>query len=285
MLSTYLGRVAVCAGSLLFATVGCATSFVTFDARSMAMGGVGVATGRPANAALLNPGLLAQTGTPHVTGQFLHLFVGARLIDRDDFLSRVEDFQDDYSEETLDDLLLSARTAFTDGALSARQLRNLADEGQGLLTAIEGLSDRPVRAAGAGGFSLGHVSQRWGAGIFLRQYTILGGRFELADIDVQRMQQLIELTYASADVIEFSEKLEGLSAAIGYPQIQALTEQSLAEGQLVPALLDYEDIPASSKPTTPPNPVCKRFWRTLISKGWPTPWPNKTKAHRWTNSA
>lgn len=220
-----------------------ATTFISFDARTMAMGGVGVATGRPANAALFNPSLLAQANAKHLDGTFAHLFAGARLIDRDDFLDRVDQFQTDYPEAALDELLLSARSAMQDGQLNAPQLRQLAQSGDELLTAIEGLSDRPVRAAAAGGFSLGYADEGWGAGVFVRRYTILGGQFELAEIDAARMRQLIDVTRAAADVLAFSDNLEALVQAIDFERIETLVTQSVQAGTLSPELSNYRDIP------------------------------------------
>ncbi|MBB3167575.1 conjugal transfer protein TraF [Simiduia aestuariiviva] len=243
-MSNSLKHRALAAALLLFAPAHClATTFISFDARTLAMGGVGVATGRPANAALFNPSLLAQTHTEHLDGTFAHLYLGARLIDRDDFLSRVDQFQDNYSEDKLDALLLSARAAFQDGQLDAHQLRTLASEGEGLVSAIEGLSNRPIRAAAAAGFSVGHTADGWGAGLFVRHYAILGGQFELADIDLLRMQQLVAITRASADVIEFGERSQALIAAIDYQRIETLIRQSIQDGRLNSELLSYQDIP------------------------------------------
>lgn len=232
-----------CALLALQSGPGQATTFISFDARTMAMGGAGVATGRPANAALFNPSLLAQTSDNDLEGAFAHLFAGARLIDRDDFLDRVDQLQENNPEDALDDLLLSARSAFQSGQLNSGQLRQVAQSGDELLTAIEDLSNRPVRAAAAGGFSFGYADTGWGVGLFVRRYTILGGQFELAEIDVARMRQLIAVTRAAANVINSSDNDDGLNAALGVARIETLVSQSVQMGSLSPELLEYEDIP------------------------------------------
>ncbi len=81
-----------------------AAPFGTFDPRSMAMGGTGVASGTGANASFYNPALLANEQKWHIEFPV----VGLRAADPDELLSELEKFQNDGELTTLE----SAVSAF-----------------------------------------------------------------------------------------------------------------------------------------------------------------------------
>jgi len=99
---TRIGKKTTVGAALLAAWgVAQAAPFNSFDPRSMAMGGAGVAVGNAGTASLFNPALLAAT---HEGDKFaLELpIVGARVYDPDDFVDAVDDFQESTVVEDLD---------------------------------------------------------------------------------------------------------------------------------------------------------------------------------------
>ncbi|NHN36477.1 conjugal transfer protein TraF [Pseudomaricurvus alcaniphilus] len=221
-----------------------ALSFLSFDARSMAMGGAGVAEGNPGNAALFNPALLLPAEERLRKTRFFHSYGGARLIDRDDFIDRVRRIEDRDYEESIDATLARVRGQFKAATLSSAELRDLAGDVDQLLDDLESVTRRPLRGSASVGFSAGYVDQRFSYGLYARNYWVVGAEVNVPDLDAQRLRQLVALSDGAADVLEGLAEIETLVESLQLDVIEDLARQSVAEQRVVPELRDYADIAA-----------------------------------------
>lgn len=175
-----------------------AISFTAFDARSMAMGGAGVATAKPYNAILFNPALLVNR-EPQLNKSFVRPFLGARLIDRDKFIDSVENFQSNAGNDRLGsslenfDTLLAAGVADLDEALILlNSARGLIGEAGSILSDFEELSNKPLRVATAGGISFGHAGEGEAFGGLIRRNSVGGTIINLTETDIGSIRNLID---------------------------------------------------------------------------------------------
>lgn len=220
-----------------------AMSFITFDARSMAMGGAGVAESNSESAALFNPALMLTKESNQTDDFFTNLYIGARLIDRDNFIERVRTLEDEGFEELIDNSLADIKTQFNGGVLSSADLRTLSENSMRILNDVGGIANRPLRASASIGFSADRVAEKYAYGIYYRNYFVIGAEVNLAEIDTERLQHLINASSALADVIDDSEKIAELIATLDLEIIETLAQQSVLEQRVVPELLNYADIP------------------------------------------
>ena len=220
-----------------------ATSFISFDPRSMAMGGSGVADGDPGNAALFNPALMIATNQTLENTNYFHLYAGARLIDRDDFIDRVKALESDNFEFNIDESLNRVKSQFANGVLSPADLRKLSAEASQLLSDVDSISNRPLRASASIGFAVGRTAEKFSTGLSVRKYLVMGSELNLSTIDVERMQQLIDTSEAMANLLESAQGVQALVDAIDLDTIDVLIEQSILEQAVAAELYDYADIP------------------------------------------
>jgi len=199
-------------------------SFLTFDARSMSMGGTGVVTARSHNASLFNPGLLTRH-EPHRRDRVsMHAYAGARLLDRDNFLDSAENFADRYEDVSLDDLVsdnfdLEAGT-FETGA----ELRSATDQLRTLQTDLNYLSDKPLRVSASYGASFNYPTQNWAFGGYHRQFLVMGSAVRISDQDNANINRVTSTIDRFADVFDDVARLEELSRA------ESLTVEEVVNG-------------------------------------------------------
>lgn len=185
-----------------------AISFTSFDARSMAMGGAGVASAKSYNALLFNPALLARS--PKERRVQVRTYLGARLIDRDHFIDSVDAFQESTNHERL-------RAAFTefsdrldegiDDESDAREvLLEVADvtEAAGaLLRDYESLSDKPLRVSASAGVSLGYTADSgYAVGALVRRSQMGGTVIRLSNEDLAAIQGVLETVDAFGRAVD-----------------------------------------------------------------------------------
>ncbi|WP_157960407.1 conjugal transfer protein TraF [Marinimicrobium alkaliphilum] len=175
---------------------------MSFDARSVSMGGSGVVTARSHNASLFNPALLIDHDPRRQTRLHGHSYVGARLIDRDNFLATAQDFRDRYRGMSLADLIDSdidiSPTEFEGGA----DLRNATSAIRAAQDDINGLSDRPLRASASYGFAFGYPVGHWALGGYHREYAVLGSVVRVAEEDNHAINQVTGTIDAFANVLD-----------------------------------------------------------------------------------
>lgn len=219
-------------------------SFLTFDARSMSMGGTGVVTARSHNASLFNPGLLTRHEPNRRDRVSMHAYVGARLLDRDNFLDSAETFADRYEDVSLKDLVsdnfdLESGTFETGAELRAatRQLRDLQ-------TDLNYLSDKPLRVSASYGASFNYPTERWAFGGYHRQFLVMGSAVRISEQDNANISRVTSTIDRFADVFDDVARLEELSRS------EALTLEEVVSGadrlwssvRALDVYLDFEQI-------------------------------------------
>jgi hypothetical protein len=183
-------------------------AFTALDARSLALGGAGVAGTRPYNAPFFNPARLA--GNPQVDGRrddyaFFRPYVGARLIDRDGFLNALDQYQENNNDARLDQSLEDLEAAIRDLDVSSEDFRAVTRAGNDLLDDYRGLSDKPLRLVGSGGINFGYPSDRWGFGAHMRQNVVAGMEVRISENDLAAIQEVLDLIDMLIDLSEGAE--------------------------------------------------------------------------------
>ncbi len=153
MMKKNLISVAAGSAALLMTSASLAVSFNSFDPKSMAMGGAGVAVANPATAPLFNPALLSVANKSDDFALELPIF-GARVFDPDDFTDAVDDF-DDTVMDTLDAEISSYNGAPGTSGPTIAAINLVNDE---ILT----LSDKPFQFEGGAGIVLAIPGEKFG---------------------------------------------------------------------------------------------------------------------------
>ena len=166
-----------------------AVSFGTFDPRSMAMGGAGVAAGTSANAGFFNPALLA-AGREGEDFSLEFPIVGARVADRDDMIDTLDDFQ---SADYVDNF--SAAVDQWNAATNSTELQAARDAvvstGRDLVQGFGTLSNKALQAELFAGAVVGVPSKRVGASVQVSSRAVGGALLDVTQNDVSRINAII----------------------------------------------------------------------------------------------
>ena len=214
-----------------------AVTFLSFDPRSMAMGGTGVATAKSYNATLFNPALLAATSQEHQV-YFVRPYIGARLIDRDDFLDSMDHYKDNDAEQAFELAFDRAKRRLENGTLSSQDLRKVADAASQWLDDVNQLSDKPLRASASYGISFGKTDRHIAWGAHHQAYTVLGAQIKVAARDNRLIQQGIDGLNLLANLEEAI-----LEADIDADLLKQLIKDSIASDQTSDKLKAYLEQP------------------------------------------
>lgn len=169
----------------------CALSFGSFDPRSMAMGGAGVAAGTSANASFYNPALLAATSN----GEDFSLavpVVGARLADPDQLLSSVDDYQSANYPDALSAAINQWNSASTPAELTAAK-DAVVTSGTDLVHALNGLSHKALQAQLNAGMVVGVPSKRWGAAFYANRRVDGGAMLDITQSDLDNINAVLDI--------------------------------------------------------------------------------------------
>src|SRR3569623_1960384 len=167
---------------LLVAQEAGAVSFGTFDPRSMAMGGAGVAAGTSANAGFFNPALLA-AGRKGEDFSLEFPIVGARIADRDDKMSSLDDFQSAHYIDNFSNAVNQWNAAPTAGELSAAK-DAVVSSGRALVTGFGTLSNKALQGELNAGAVVGVPSQRFGASLIVSSRAVGGALLDITQSDI-----------------------------------------------------------------------------------------------------
>jgi hypothetical protein len=179
-----------------------AVSFLSFDARSMSMGSTGVVIARSHNASLFNPALLIDTDPKRQTRFHMHAYVGARLLDRDNFLDTADQFRTRYEGMTLDELLdIDLNMAPTEYS-SGDDLRAATGRIRTAQADINGLSNKPLRVSASYGWSFSYPTKRWSFGGYVREFAVLGSMVHIADEDNEAIEHLTNTVDSFANLLD-----------------------------------------------------------------------------------
>jgi hypothetical protein len=214
-----------------------ALSFLSFDARSMAMGGTGVVTARAHNASLFNPALLTDADPDSGQRRYprMHAYAGARVIDRDDFLDAARHFRHKYGKDSLNTLLDAsvnlAPSRFESGAglrQATAAIRRLQDD-------INRLSKKPLQASASYGLAFGYPRDDWALGGYYRSFLVMGSAVRIAGEDMAGIDRVTATLDAMADLIDELRALDEEIESEGLTLAQAV-ERSDDAMQAVQAL-------------------------------------------------
>ncbi len=167
-----------------------ATSFGTFDPRSMAMGGAGVAAGTSANASFYNPALLAAAKNGENFSIELPV-IGVRVADPDDLVDNLDEFQDNNYIDNF-----SAAVDQWNSAVTPAQLLTAKDAvvaaGTDLVAGLQTLSDRALQGEANAGMVVAIPNKRVGAAFHVNARAMGGALLEVTQSDVDAFNAVID---------------------------------------------------------------------------------------------
>lgn len=167
-----------------------AVPFSSFDPRSFAMGGVGVASGNSANAVFFNPALLAAAREGEDFSLELPI-VGARVSDPNDLRDAVDDF--DAADP------VGAFEAAVDAYVSAptsANASNVKTTGEALIGQFRNLSGKVLQGEGDVAMVVGVPGRRFGVSVFANAFVVGGTVGTVTDADLTLIQQTIDAAVA-----------------------------------------------------------------------------------------
>ena len=183
-------KLALVSALLVGSSVASALPFNSFDPRSMAMGGAGVAMGDAAMAPFFNPALLAATKAKNNFSLVLPI-VGARVYDPENFSTSVNNFQNgNYVSK-----LQASIDAFNLLTPTAAQATAVATDTTALNTQLATLDGKPVQAEFGAAMVIGIPSKKYGGAFFASGSGALGGVVNYRD-----GQTLTDLAQVATDV-------------------------------------------------------------------------------------
>mgnify|MGYP000179713538 FL=1 len=178
--------------SLLFAPLGTAHAmpFGTFDPRSMAMGGTGVASGTSANAAFFNPALLATASKDEDFSIELPI-VSIRVADQDEFIDKLDTFQDGNAIDDFSNAINTFNAATTPAqALAAKDA--VVSTGNTLITGLGTLSNRNLEMEIMAGAAVGIPSKKFAASVFVAGRAMGGAVLDITANDLGDIQAILD---------------------------------------------------------------------------------------------
>ncbi len=170
-MSSPLVRLAVISTISLSSSIAFALPFNSFDPRSMAMGGAGVAVGDAAMAPFFNPALLSVTREDDDFAMNLPI-VGARVYDPDDFQDSLDSFQNGGYIDTLD---TNIQTLNNNPTPTSNDFRNVADATSTLSTQLTTLDSKPIQGEAGAALVIGIPSKTIGGAFYASGWGALGG--------------------------------------------------------------------------------------------------------------
>jgi len=191
-----------------------AVPFSGVDARSIAMGGTGVAAGNVVNASTFNPALLAAYREDEDFNMSLALGVVARdeedMIDAIDEIQATDSFGNDVVARFSNDMtayenrvtFLIGGGATTVGDITtgaATEIADLQNSAAGLTTAFNNLGDKPIELGFNVGFNLSIPSDTLGVSIFANSRAIIAGSLTDVDLDTAEITNIVDEVTSPTD--------------------------------------------------------------------------------------
>lgn len=170
-----------------------ALPFNSFDPRSMAMGGAGVAVGDAGMAPLFNPALLS---IAHEEDDFSLVLpmVGARLYDPSNFLTSLDDFKNGNYVDSLNQSIANFNNAQNSGNLTT-----VSSNISILSTQLATLSDKPLQGEVGAGMVVGIPSKTFGMAFYANGWGAAGGVIKYRDN--QLLQDFITVSNNVANAV------------------------------------------------------------------------------------
>ena len=168
--------VAVGSALMLTTTTLLAVPFNSFDPKSMAMGGAGVAVANPATAPFFNPALLSIADTKDDFAIELPI-LGVRIYDPDDFVDAVDNF-----DQNAFDNLDAAINAYETGT-DFRNVTPVTSAITAMDQEVQTISDKPMEFEAGGGMVVGIPGESFGMALSVSGSVNFSGIFEYRDSD------------------------------------------------------------------------------------------------------
>lgn len=160
-----------------------ALPFSSFDPRSMAMGGTGVAVGDPATAPFFNPAMLAATDTSKKFS-FEFPIIGVRLIDPANMHTNLQTLSDNInalnSSLTTVNAAANSVTASTIQQLPA-SMNALATNIDKVNSSLASMSNQPIQGELGVATVIGIPGKDWGFAVYADAWGAMGGTLEYND--------------------------------------------------------------------------------------------------------
>lgn len=184
------GKTAIqCAAAVILLTAGASAAalpFSSFDARSYAMGGAGVAAGTSANAVFLNPALLALE--EKAVNYSLELpVIGGRVSDPDNLADAIDEFNEVEPVGVFQDAV-NAYIATPDADTAAA----VQSTGEALIEQLESISGDILSADADVAVVVGIPHRRYAMSAFVDVHVIGGAVGEATEEDIAAIQQTID---------------------------------------------------------------------------------------------
>lgn len=165
-----------------------ALPYSSFDPRSLAMGGTGVASANSGQASFYNPALL---GAPFKGDNFsLELpVVKAEYYDPDNLLKAAKDFNDaDYVNA-----LSNAITAYTNDVIpTAADKQAVVDSANNLIQGLQSISDKALQLDVDTAFVVAKPSRRLGMSLYFNAWVLGGGMGHFTSADAASIQSVAD---------------------------------------------------------------------------------------------
>ncbi|MEK6748830.1 MAG: conjugal transfer protein TraF [Pseudomonadota bacterium] len=173
--------------------------FLAYDARSMAMGGAGVAIGDNASAALVNPALL---GLRYRRDRFNLELPAATLMlsDRGNIRGAWADYKNQHYEERLNDSVAAfnaeVQRQLAENTPDYTALSPLRDDvvtrSRAMLDVLEHVTDRWLGLQGNVGAVMGVPNPDYGVSLFWNAWTVGGAKIEITAQDLALLSTLLD---------------------------------------------------------------------------------------------
>ncbi|HUX91607.1 MAG TPA: conjugal transfer protein TraF [Gallionellaceae bacterium] len=172
-------KLAATAALLMSSSVALAIPFGSFDSRSMAMGGAGVAVGGADAAPLFNPALLSVAQDKDDFALILPT-IGVRIADPDKLLDSIDQFQKNDYIGQLNTAITNLNAAATPAAatIAAQQVSTAITNVSNQLTT---LSNKPIAVDGGVATVVGLPSKKFGVAFYANAAVATGGLFKYND--------------------------------------------------------------------------------------------------------
>jgi len=196
MFKAYFKLTAVIA-LMMSCTAVLALPFDSFDPRSMAMGGTGVAVGDPSTAPFFNPAMLTASD-PSKKYSIEFLIIGARIYDPADMHNNLK---------TLSDNITAINTSITAANSSASTLQlsgNLAAIATNVTSVNNSLStmnNQPLQASFGAATVLGIPGKNWGFAFYADAWGAAGGTLEYSNQDASTLPLLSSTLNSAAQIL------------------------------------------------------------------------------------
>jgi len=186
----------VAATGMMAANSVSALPFSSFDPRSFAMGGVGVAAGTSANAVFFNPALLAAANEEEDFSVEFPIF-GVRAADPDDFVDAVDTVSANDSMTAFSNAVTTYQGSPTSGNAT------LVQSAATLLTAdLNSLSQKSVQLEGDVAFVVGVPSKKFGISIYGNAWGVGGAVADVTSTDLSAITTTVTTALALGAVTD-----------------------------------------------------------------------------------